>query len=245
MRKLLISASAIALVATAAACGQSTDAVDTSAYNEDANIEVAETDTVEIVDTTDVAMTGNDYVMSSSEYRASTLIGAPVTNPAGEEIATVADLFLGEDTNKPMIIVREGGAAGVGGTLHMLAFDKATFTPRTGETEPAVSFQITEDGIEALPEFEQDGLNDFRLASEMIGTNAKLSYSDDIARVNDLLIGQDGAAKYALVSKGVAGGDEYVIAATAVTVAQGDGEDALLIDLDAEEFGAAQVLRYE
>lgn len=245
MRKLLISASAIALVATAAACGQSTDAVDTSAYNEDASVVVADNSAVEPVETIDTASVNDEYMMSATEHRASTLIGSPVTNTAGEEIATVADLYLGEGVEKPMVVVRDGGVAGAGGTLHLLAFDQATFTPQADDEEPKVSFQVSDDGLEALPKFEQDGMDDFRLASEMIGTNAKLSFSDDIARVNDLLIGNDGAAKYAVVSKGVAGGDEYVIPASAVTVSQGDGEDELVIDLDADGFATAQVLRNE
>jgi len=245
MRKLLISASALALVATVAACGQSTDAVDTSVYKDDASVVVADNGAAEPVETIDTASTNEAYVMSGSEYRASTLIGSPVTNTAGEEIATVADLFLGEGTDQPMVVVRDGGVAGAGGSLHLLAFDKATFTPKAGEREPDVTFQISDDGLEALPKFEQDGMDDFRLASEMIGTNAKLSFSDDLARVNDLLIGMDGAAKYAVVSKGVAGGDEYVIPASAVTVSQGDGEDELVIDLDADGFASARVLRYE
>ena len=49
------------------------------------------------------------YVLASGEHEASDLIGASVHNPAGEVIATVADIWPGANGSAPMIVVRDGG----------------------------------------------------------------------------------------------------------------------------------------
>ncbi len=245
MKQFLISASAIALVATAAACNQSSEEPITASYETPA----ATTDQDTFADATvpaevqPVDVVHEAYMLGTDEYRASKLIGAPVVNAVGDEVATVADLYFGNDTDAPMVVVRDGGVAGVGGTLHLLAFDKAKISAWTGEDHPDFQFSVTEDSLDALPEFEQDGMDDYRLASEMIGTNATLAFSDDIARINDLVVGADGKARFALVSDGIVGADQYLVDAEKVTVAEGDTDGGLIINIDADTFTDAKVLR--
>lgn len=182
------------------------------------------------------------FTMASDEIKASDLIGASVQNPAGEDIATVADVWIGEKGDTPKMIVREGGVAGVGGTLHAVSFDDAKIEPVAGDDEPDVRVTYSEASLESLPEFEQDGLDDFRLASEVMGTTASLSFSDDLARVNDYILNKDGEPEYAVIADGVAGTEQYVIDADTLRVEQGDGDGTLMIDMDKDAFSKAKVL---
>ncbi len=96
--------------------------------------------------------------------------------------------------------------------------------------------------LEGLPVFEQDGLDDFRLASEAMGTTASLTSGDNLARVNDFIMKTDGTPEYVVLSDGLAGMTKYVVDADALTIEQGDGDGTLVIDLDADALAHAKVL---
>lgn len=236
MKSLLATAGALALMMSAAACG------------------AADTDTTEIntpevmADTTvdgDTTMTTDaqvaTYMLASGEHEASDLIGASVHNPAGEEIATVADISLGANGSAPMIVVRDGGVAGVGGELRTVAYSAATIAadPETSGDEPDVIVRLTDETLETLPEFEQVDGNDFRLASEMIGTTVDVSFSGESARINDLILTNTGEARYAVITPDLVSTNQIVVDANAITVAQGDTDGGLVLDLDAQTFAAA------
>ncbi|WP_291194960.1 PRC-barrel domain-containing protein [Hyphomonas sp.] len=236
MKSLLATAGALALMMSAAACG------------------AADTDTTEIntpevmADTTvdgDTTMTTDrqvaSYTLASGEHEASDLIGASVHNPAGEEIATVADIWLGANGSAPMIVVRDGGVAGVGGKLRTVAYSAATIAadPETSGDEPNVLVRLTDETLETLPEFEQVDGNDFRLASEMIGTTVDVSFNGESARINDLILTNTGEARYAVISPDLVSTNQIVVDANAITVAQGDTDGGLVLDLDAQTFAAA------
>jgi len=182
------------------------------------------------------------FVLASDEVLASDLIGAPVRNPVGDDIATVADIWIGEDGDAPKLIIREGGVAGVGGTLHAIAFDTATIEPVAGDDEPEVRVTYSEDSLEGLPEFKQDGLDDFRLASEAIGTTASFNSGDAVVRVNDFVMKHDGTPEYVVVADGMAGAEQYVISSDALQIEQGDGEGTLVVDMTTDDFARAKVM---
>ena len=230
MKSLLATAGALALMMSAAACG------------------AADTDTTEIntpevmADTTtggDTTMTTDaqvaTYMLASGEHEASDLIGASVHNPAGEEIATVADIWLGANGSAPMIVVRDGGE------LCTVAYSAATIAadPETSGDEPDVIVRLTDETLETLPEFEQVDGNDFRLASEMIGTTVDVSFSGESARINDLILTNTGEARYAVITPDLVSTNQIVVDANAITVAQGDTDGGLVLDLDAQTFAAA------
>ena len=236
MKSLLAAAGALALMMSAAACG----AADTDATKINTPEVMAET-SVDGGTTTTTDVRVATYMLASGEHEASDLIGASVHNPAGEEIATVADIWLGANGSAPMIVLRDGGVAGVGGKLRTVAYSAATIAadPDTSGDEPDVIVRLTDETLETLPEFEQVDDNDFRLASEMIGTTVGVSFSGGSARINDLILTNTGKARYAVISPDLVSIDQIVVDANAITVAQGDTDGGLVLDLDAQTFAAA------
>jgi PRC-barrel domain len=237
MKSLLASAGAVALMISAAACGASeTTTLETANSSEIAAIDPAvngDLQTAEVAPAT--------YTLASGEYEASDLIGAPVHNAAGEEIATISDVWLGTNGAAPMLVVRDGGVAGVGGDLRTMAYDVALITPDTDGTgdEPDVFIQATGDSLSTLPSFEQAAADDFRLASEMIGSTVAISYSGESARINDLILSETGQARYAVMSPDLASTDQTLVDASDITVAEGDADGELVLDIEAEAFTAA------
>lgn len=235
MKILLATASAIALIASATACSPAvTDTQDTP------DIVVELPDTAGTADTASTATSVN-YVLASGEIEASDLIGASVHNTAGAEIATVADIWLGTNGGAPMFVVRDGGVAGVGGELRTVAYSAATIVadPDTTGDEPDVIVRLTDETLEALPAFVQAVDDDYRLASEMIGTTVEVSFSGDAARINDLILTDKGEARYAVISPDLMTTNQIVVDAGAIGVAEGDTDGGLILDLDAQAFGAA------
>lgn len=252
MKILLATASAAALMLSAAACTQETDrtaapGVETRAqldpiYDDELTPQEQAARTAET--TTLDADAREQYVLASNELEASDLIGASVVGTGGDEIATVADIWLGENGETPQLLVRDGGLTGLGGDLRMVSFDAASITPRADGDDPDVSITLTEASLEALPEFEQDEMNDYRLASEMIGSNPTLSFNGETVRIADLIFTASGEPRYAIVSPSLVSTDLFVVDMDAVTVAQGDGdENEVVINIEADTYNTARAYR--
>ena len=250
MKTLLATASASVLLLAAAACSDAEAPYETAGY--ETNGEQTETvinEDGDIVETADADMdvdasTRAEYTLAEGEMEASDLIGASVHGPAGEEIATVADIFLWTTGAEPVLLVRDGGVSGLGGDLRMLNFEAATVSGEAGD-EPDLIIAISEDNLESLIEFEQEEMNDFRLASEMMGAVPAISFSGDQARVNDLILTEGGELRYAVISPGLVSTDQIVIDASAIKVAEGDGEGEVVIDIDQAAFDEAPMYRWE
>lgn len=237
MKALLATAGAFALMMSAAACGASdTATIDSSGATQIAGTEEALNDDTRIAE-----VASANYTLASGEYEASDLIGAPVHNAAGEEIATVSDVWFGTNSAAPMLVVRDGGVAGVGGDLRTMPYDVAMITPDVDGTgdEPDVFVKMTGESLSSLPKFEQATADDFRLASEMIGSTLAISYSGESARINDLILSETGQARYAVISPDLASTDQILVDAGNITVAEGDADGELVLDVDAEAFTAA------
>jgi len=235
MKPLLATASALALLVSAAAC----DSSETATY--DTPQVIAENPST-IDDTMTPAEGARDvYVLASNEFEASDLIGASVHNTAGEEIATISDIWLGENGSAPMLVIRDGGIAGVGGDLRTVAFNAATIAPdaTTSGDEPNVIIQYTGETLSTLPKFEQNAMNDYRLASEMLGTNVSMSFSGETGRINDLILTNTGEAKYAVVASDVASTSQFLVNADAITLAEGDTDGEFILDVSADAFATA------
>ena len=96
-----------------------------------------------------------------------------------------------------------------------------------------VTAALVDESLEGVAEFEQDGMDDYRLASELIGTNAELAVADSYSRITDLIISSDGSVKHAVVTDGMSGvtsADRLVIGFDAIKVVQGDGEGEVMIN---------------
>ena len=101
---------------------------------------------------------------------------------------------------------------------------------------------LTEEMLDDLQEFEQNGMNDYRLASELTGTNINLAFNDKDVRVTDLIMKTDGQAKYAVVSDSIVEAvtdKRFLIDPSKIMVAQGDSDGEIVIDLSEQEFNSA------
>lgn len=256
MKTLLATASASVLLLAAAACSNADAPYETAGYEtngtqneavigEDGEVvETAEVDNDGVTDDVD-ASTRTEYTLADGEIEASDLIGASVHGPSGDEIATVADVFLGTSGMEPVLLVRDGGVSGLGGDLRTLNFEAATMADNEETDEPDVIVQIAEADLETLAEFEQEEMNDFRLASEIMGSVPAMSFSGDQARVNDLILTEGGELRYAVISPGLVSTEQIVVDAKAIRVAEGDGEGEVMLDLDQASFDAAPMYRWE
>jgi hypothetical protein len=108
----------------------------------------------------------------------------------------------------------------------------------TGD-EPDVFVKMTGESLSVLPKFEQANADDFRLASEMIGSTLAISYSGESARINDLILSETGQARYAVISPDLASTDQILVDAGNISIAEGDADGELVLDVDAEAFTAA------
>ena len=130
------------------------------------------------------------------------------------------------------------------GDLGTLPFS-AVSVKLDADGEPTISAALVDESLEGVAEFEQAGLDDYRLASELIGTNAELAITDTYTRITDLIISSDGSVKHAVVTdgmSGVASADRLVIAFDAITVVQGDSNGEVMVNMTPEQLETAPVL---
>ncbi|MDF1806638.1 PRC-barrel domain-containing protein [Hyphomonas sp.] len=247
MKRLFLTTSAAALMMGVVACSGAdthtqTAETDTTAMTETATYD-GEFDTENDVygdattETNMVEADRDDYVLTSGEFLTSELIGEEVMDSNGEEVGEVEDVMLASGTMEPMLIIRDGFA----GDLHAVSFEQASIW-FDEEGEPAARMDLTEEMLDDLQEFEQNGMNDYRLASELTGTNINLAFNDKDVRVTDLIMKTDGQAKYAVVSDGIVEAvtdKRFLIDPSKIMVAQGDSDGEIVIDLSEQEFNSA------
>ncbi|MFN3312227.1 MAG: PRC-barrel domain-containing protein [Hyphomonas sp.] len=260
MRPILVTASALAIMLSAAACSGASDANEVAAY--DATSDGYETrtegdmastydrDNTMYGDNQNVVTTGAEmdsrpaFMLASDEVKASKLIGADVKNAAGDNYAKVSDVWMGENGAEPMLILEEGGIMGVGAQRYTVSFDQVTVNAATNRNDsPNLVFQTAGDTLENLPQFEENGVNEYRLASEMMGKTADFSLRDESARVDDLIFSTSGEARYAVISPGMLSSNSVVIDADSITRAQGDSDGELVITVSEDVFAQAKAYR--
>ncbi|WP_133251606.1 PRC-barrel domain-containing protein [Zavarzinia aquatilis] len=88
---------------------------------------------------------------SATDIRAGALIGADVTNAAGEDVGEVTDLVIGSDNKVSTAIVSVGGFLGVGDKLVAIALADLTVTP---DEDGALTVKVaaSKDQLKAMPE---------------------------------------------------------------------------------------------
>lgn len=247
MKHLIAPISAVALMAGLAACSGADTTIetadnDTAPYSENSVDDMNDT-TIDTDITTETELDRPVYVMAAGEMKASSLIGDNIIGANGETIATVADILIGRDMGPGQIVFRDGGVLGIAGELGTLPFSAVSVTMDT-DGEPMVSAALVDESLEGVAEFEQEGMDDFRLASELIGTNAELAVADTYSRITDLIISSDGSVKQAVVTDGISGvasTERLVIDFDAITVVQGDSEGEVMINKTSEQLKMAPV----
>ncbi len=90
-------------------------------------------------------------VASATDIRAGALIGAEVTNTAGEDIGKVTDLMIGDDHKVNAAIVSVGGILGVGDKLVAIALGDLSVTP-DADGDLTVKVAASKDQLKAMPE---------------------------------------------------------------------------------------------
>ncbi|MCW0183222.1 MAG: PRC-barrel domain-containing protein [Zavarzinia sp.] len=90
-------------------------------------------------------------VASATDIRAGALIGAEVTNSAGEDIGKVTDLTIGDDHKVNAAIVSVGGILGVGDKLVAIALSDMSVTP-DADGDLTVKVAASKDQLKAMPE---------------------------------------------------------------------------------------------
>ena len=171
---------------------------------------------------TDGAENMGEVFLAESELSAEELIGARVVGPNGEDVATVADLLINANGEVETAILKSGDVIDMVGEKVQLPYDQLDVT-MAADQEPRFRVSMTEEDVQNATEFEQQGLNDYRLASEMIGTTAGFVNTDDNARIRDIIVNRDGTVQYAVISDPVLMDDLRQLDFGRIQVEQGDG----------------------
>lgn len=232
MNKLMISVATAALMSTAAFAGP-----DKEAKSADAKMEKAAT-----------AMDKTSYAKayrSKAEISGKEILGEGVYDETGERIARVDDLLIGADGRAEKFILLSGGVFGFAGERGAVDYNRVQLKLEMDDYDDDMDVRVSmnEAAKEAAAEFEQEGFDDYRLASELIGAKidlASVEGEDDDAVINDLIFTADGRVKYVIVQESVissiGAGERYAVDYAKLDVAQGDG--GLLLNVTEEELEA-------
>lgn len=198
----------------------------------------------------------NVSYLGATDIGAKAFLGEEIVGDNEEAIAAVEDFLIGADGKVERIVYRTGGVGGLGGKKSAVAFDLVTIgldasSSATGENDLRVSVSMTADQIEAAPDFEQIGDNDYRLATEILGADVELvalpaPYRSAV--VDDLIMDQDGQVNYVVVQRSVidsaAGGDRFAFAYSLLRLEEGDNA-GLALDVSAAQFNSANKFEYK
>lgn len=229
MKKLMITTAAISLAASATAFAD--DTMEKSAKE---------------MDTTAKAAVMNKLTLDASDMSVKELLGEGIIGVGGERVARVDDVLIGPDGNASHIVYLTGGVFGWGGAKGLIPFDQVALSYEKGN-DAYVSAAITEESAKSAVEFKQDGFNDYRLASEVIGAKADLvstADDDDDAVVNDLIVSANGDIPYVVLQESVVGsigaGKKYAVNYDLLGIEEGDG--GVVINATEEQIENAPVL---
>jgi sporulation protein YlmC with PRC-barrel domain len=243
MKHLISPISAVAIIAGLAACSGADKPVESAGTDATPYLENTAADmtdaSVDRTVTPEAQIAPPAYMMAAGEMKASNLIGDNIVGANGEIIATVADVLIGKNKSPSQIVFRDGGVLGIAGDLGVLPFSSVS-VKMDSEGEPMVTAALVDESLEGVAEFEQHGMDDYRLASELIGTNAKLAVADTYSRIMDLIISSDGSVTHAVVTDGMSA-DRLVIGFDAITVVQGDSDGEVMINKTPEQLKTAPV----
>jgi sporulation protein YlmC with PRC-barrel domain len=244
MKKLMITAAVSALMFGAAACSNDNDAtMDDANYGDETT--VAETDMSTDTDDMDMVEVETVY-LTSGQLSAGEIVGAEVMGADGEKIATVDDLLMNSDGQVEMVVFRSGDFIDLVGTKGALPYGELNLV-MVEDDEPGFTVSMTEEAIQNVAEFDQDGLNDYSLASELIGTTGEFMNSDESARINDIIVSANGEALYAIIgSPTMVGNDHQLDFSNVMLETDDDGDDVdIVFGGSATELEMLPVFKYD
>jgi sporulation protein YlmC with PRC-barrel domain len=256
MNRLLISAAAAALILPVAACNEerqaetdATTAEDTAVAESEpmpdetaADPDLAGETEMETATTPTTAVTFLDPTdVSAEEIIANDIVGAD-----GEKVGKVDDILINPAGKAEKLIFNPGTGVFDFTGKAAVNFTSVTMTPTEGAGEAKVALSITEEQADSAQQFEQQGLNDYRLASELLSAEVDIAGSDDDeAVIKDLIFTSDGTVKHVLIQRsavGVGAGDLYAFDYSKLSLEQGDG--GLILNVSEAELNEANKFEY-
>ncbi|MEX6634249.1 hypothetical protein [Hyphococcus lacteus] len=182
--------------------------------------------------------------MSPTSLSVKELLGEGIRGANGDRIARIDDLEIDAQGNASKAVFLSGGIFGLGGTRGALDYKQMDIAI-DNDHEPIVSVSLSEEAVQSVAEYKTEKMNDYSLASEIIGAKVDLQTAnenaDDDAVINDLILSSDGRIEHVLVQKSAIGsigmGERYAVAYSKLAVEQGDG--GLVLDLSEAELTAA------
>lgn len=256
MNRLMVSTAIVALILPAAACaGEKTK----SDLNADKSTAAAGQPAAEPASSTDMpAAKAPDVRVSylgATDISAKALLGEEIYGDNGESIAHVADILIDDDGSADRIVYVTGGVAGVGGKKSAIDFDLVKIgsdepSTTTDVNDPLLRLSLTAEQLKSAADFVQDGADDYRMASELIGATVDLASApgdNGDAVVDDLIMTRDGHVKDVIVQRAmigsIGGGDRYAYDFSLLSVEEGDGGVAL--NVTQEQLNGANKFEYK
>lgn len=138
MKRILAATTIAALLATAALAETTTT--------------TPKADTPLPTATTSMAKTDSMFYAERGEWRASKLMGANVTNNAGEKIGRINDVLIDKDGKVAAVVIGVGGFLSMGERDAAVAYSSLKLT-RDSSNNPLVSVNLTKDQLKAAPEW--------------------------------------------------------------------------------------------
>lgn len=240
MKRLYLTA-AIAAALLPAACKDETADAGTTNVAAEARTDPAMADAASAMDAAPAATT-----FAATDISAKDFIGEEIFGAAGTKVATVDDvLFDMNGMADKLVFTATDGIFGIGDNKGVVEFENVALT-FDEPSEPIVRVAITDEQAKTAKTFDQAGLNDYRLASEIIGTTVDIAASDDDeAMVADLILTESGQVKSVIVQRsavGVGAGDMYALDFSTLQIEQGDG--GLALNVSESELNDANVFTY-
>lgn len=167
-------------------------------------------------------MTGNMVTFEANEFSARELLGEPIEGAAGERLARVDDLVIGENGQVQSVIILSGGEFfGLEGKPGLVEFNRATFNieERAREMgEERVKVSMNQASLDGVRSFDREAINDYTLATDIIGASAQFSNGQaEEATITDLILTRDGKVKHVIVRDAAVPTDRLSTADRAMT----------------------------
>jgi hypothetical protein len=200
--------------------------------------------------------TVNVSYLGATDISAKAFLDEEIYGDAGESIARVEDILIGEDGQADRIVYKTGGIGGVGEKTSAIDFEKVKIgrdDPASTTTETALLLRLsmTSDQMKSAADFNQAGEDDYRMASEIMGSKIDLLSTpgeNDEAVVDDLILSADGEVKHIIVQRSmvgsIAGGDRYAFDFPLLRTEEGDS-GGLALDVTEAQFNGANKFEYK
>ena len=141
------------------------------------------------------------FYSQRGEWRALKLVGANVTNAAGETIGHINDLLINKDQKVTSAVIGVGGFLGVGERNAALTFNTFQLT-RDAKDNPLVRANVTKDQLKATPEWQWNPASGEWRTNKLIGAKVTNTAGETIGDINDILIDKDGKVAAAVLGVG-------------------------------------------